>query len=110
MKRIIMLFIRLSYYLPIWLIKSTIYNHSKKCSIEKKYKLARQIAVSILKKSRVSLTIHGKENIPNEDGFIFYPNHQGLFDTIVLFTAMERPYTVVIKKEMRNLFLLKNVG
>lgn len=32
----------------------------------------------------ISVELSGQENIPKEGGFIFYPNHQGLFDAVAI--------------------------
>ena len=31
---------------------------------------------------RITIDAHGVENIPEEDGFISFPNHQGLYDVL----------------------------
>jgi len=49
------------------------------------------------------------ENIPAEDGFMFFPNHQGLFDVLVFLESCPRPFGFVIKKEASNIILLKQV-
>lgn len=41
---------------------------------------------------------HGMENIPKENGFIFFPNHQGLFDVLAIIQVCPVPFSVVAKK------------
>ena len=58
---------------------------------------------------RHGLKIYGKENLPKEDGFLMYSNHQGLFDVLVFLESCPVPFAFVIKKEASNIILLKQV-
>ena len=58
----------------------------------------------------IKLEVHGIENVPEEDGFIFYPNHQGLFDSLTFYASCPKPFACVIKKEAKNIILLKQVN
>ena len=49
------------------------------------------------------------ENIPKENGFIFFPNHQGMFDALVFLESCPVPFSVVYKKEVSDVILLKQV-
>ena len=62
-----------------------------------------------MKSGRVDLEIHGEENLPKENGFIMFPNHQGMFDVLILIKVMENPITAVLKKELVNIPLLKQI-
>ena len=52
---------------------------------------------------------YGVENIPKESGFMFFPNHQGMYDVLALIDGCDYPISVVSKKEVRNVPLLKQV-
>ena len=52
---------------------------------------------------------YGVENIPNENGFMFYPNHQGLYDVLAILEACPTPFSVVAKKEVGNVPFLRQV-
>ena len=58
---------------------------------------------------RVTIESYGVENIPKENGFIFFPNHQGMFDALVFLESCPVPFSVVYKKEVSNVILLKQV-
>ena len=62
-----------------------------------------------MKSGRVDLEIHGEENLPKEIGFIMFPFHQGMFDVLILIKVMENPITAVLKKELVNIPLLKQI-
>lgn len=38
-----------------------------------------------------------------------FPNHQGLFDALAFLETHERPFVTVMKKEVKDIFLLRNV-
>lgn len=68
---------------------------------------AKKIATHGIQAGNITIEVHGIENIPKEDGFIFYPNHQGLFDVLTFFYSCPKPFAFVIKKEAKNIVLLK---
>ena len=57
----------------------------------------------------VDLKVYGVENIPAEDGFVMYGNHQGLFDVVAIYATCPRPLASVFKKELENKPLIKDV-
>jgi 1-acyl-sn-glycerol-3-phosphate acyltransferase len=77
---------------------------------DKSYSYIKKVTKRANHAGRVEIETYGLENIPGEDGFIFFPNHQGLFDGLVFFESCPRPFSYVTKKEARNVFLLKQVG
>ena len=62
-----------------------------------------------MKGGRITIDAHGVENLPAKDGFMFFPNHQGLFDVLAILQACPRPFSVVMKKEIQNTPFLKQV-
>ncbi len=59
--------------------------------------------------ANVELQCFGQENIPAENGFMMYGNHQGLFDVVAIPATFEGPLSVVYKKELRNTPILKEI-
>ena len=105
-----------SYPLPIltWvLLKGLIIINSIsnfiKYSEEEKYAFLQKIVYKANKGGRVNLEAHGLENIPKEDGFIMYPNHQGMYDMLAIINVIPRPISCVMKKEVANVPFLKQV-
>ena len=41
--------------------------------------------------------------------FVIFPNHQGMFDVLALLECCPHPFTVVMKKEVANIFLVKQI-
>lgn len=73
------------------------------------FQIAKEISNCAIKSGNVKAEIYGIENVPKEDGFIFYPNHQGLFDVLLFYYSSPRPFAFVIKKEIENIFLIRHV-
>lgn len=57
----------------------------------------------------IHLNITGLENLPEEDGFMIYANHQGLFDCVALVYACPRPLGAVCKKELKGIPFVQQV-
>ena len=68
----------------------------KKKDLQERYDIARKIVLTIIKKSRAKVYTYGKENLPENNGYILYPNHQGRFDGLAVISSTERQITFVI--------------
>lgn len=79
-------------------------------SYETGYEWIRKTSILANKAGRVTIESHGTENIPDKDGFVIFPNHQGLFDMLAVFASCHRPFAFVLKKEVSNIILLKQVS
>lgn len=109
MERIILMFIRSFFDLPYWLFK--VY---QLCNIEKydkatRYAFLHKMTPTVNKRGRVKIDCHGLENLPKDNGYIMFPNHQGMFDALAFLETHERPFVTVMKKEVKDTFLLKNI-
>lgn len=110
MKRILMMILRNLWHVPGLLFRLfKIAKHPEQYTEEEKYALIRRIDDYAMKSGNVDLEIYGEENLPKEKGYILFPNHQGMFDVLVLLRFMKDPTSVVLKKELENIPLLKQV-
>ena len=57
----------------------------------------------------MSIQAHGVENLPEKMGYVMFPNHQGMFDVLSLLECCPHPFTVVMKKEVADVFLVKQI-
>ena len=48
----------------------------------------------------IDFECQGLENIPKENGFLMYGNHQGLFDIVAIAATCPNPLAAVLKKEL----------
>ncbi|MBO1719079.1 1-acyl-sn-glycerol-3-phosphate acyltransferase, partial [Bacteroides xylanisolvens] len=62
-----------------------------------RYEVLKLIDRRAMKGGRITIDAHGVENLPAKDGFMFFPNHQGLFDVLAILQACPRPFSVVMK-------------
>ena len=110
MKRIMLMVAYNILLVPYMWFKLCYYaSHVDKYTEEQRYKVLRFIDNRAIKGGRVKIDVHGQENIPEQNGFMFFPNHQGLFDVLSIVAACPRPFSVVMKKEIQNIPFLKLV-
>lgn len=63
-----------------------------------------------VKAGNIDLQVFGRENIPAEESYIMYGNHQGMFDVLAVVVSCDRPMGVVFKKEIENVPLIKQIA
>lgn len=83
--------------------------HVDKYSEENMYKFLRWIDLHANRGGNVHISVSGIENLPEKNGFMFFPNHQGLYDVLAIIEASPRPFAVVAKKEIANIPFLKQI-
>lgn len=113
------MFITCFFRLPVWIPR--LYHRSNpkyKDSFprEKRYGYIHSIISTVIKRGRVIVHLEGAEKLPkynpedeNSTGYILFPNHQGLFDTLSLIKNLDEPFSPLSKKELETTFMLKNV-
>lgn len=109
MKRIILMVMRLFLKAPYYLFRIGQYGRKKDWNLEEAYAYVKKVTKAANRAGRVKIEAYGLENIPDENGFIFFPNHQGLFDVLVFLESCPVPFSFVIKKEASKIILLKQV-
>lgn len=108
-KRIKMMVRRNLIHLPRMFTSLMRYAKNDNISEETKYSLIREIGERGCKCGNVTVHGYGFENLPEQSGYIMYPNHQGLFDVMGLVYLNPAPFGVVIKKEAYNVFCLRQL-
>ena len=109
MGRIVLMVVRLIFRVPYYLLGIWWNGKRKDYDQERAYAFVKKVTKAANHAGRVTIESHGLENIPKENGFIFFPNHQGLFDVLVFLESCPVPFAFVIKKEASNIILLKQV-
>lgn len=109
MERIILMVLRIFFLLPFYL-----YKIFSLCNIEKydeptRYAFLHRITKKVNRKGRVTIDCYGTELLPKENGYVLYPNHQGLFDALAILETHAKPFTTVSKIEVKDIFFLKQV-
>ena len=110
MKRIIMMVLRNLFFVPYgWFMLNWYAGHVDDYPEEKRYALLKKIDRKANTGGNITIKSYGVENIPSENGFMFYPNHQGLYDVLAIIDTCPRLFSVVMKKELKDIFFLKQV-
>lgn len=110
MWRIVLMVTRLILRAPYYVFRIWRLGRGENIDYAKSFAYIKKVTKIANRAGRVVIEAYGVENIPKEDGFIFFPNHQGLFDGLVFLESCPRPFAYVTKKEARNVILLKQVG
>lgn len=108
--RIVLMVVRLILKAPYYFLRIWWCGKSSKVSFDEAFAVVKMVTQKANHAGRVTVRSYGLENLPKEDGFIMFPNHQGLFDVLVFLDACPRPFSFVMKKEVRNVILLKQVA
>jgi len=107
--RIALMVLRNFYRVPYLFIKLWWLGVKKNPDLQTNYDFVRHIVLCANWGGNVTIESYGRENIPKENGFIFYPNHQGLYDVLAILESCLIPFAFVYKKEISNIILLKQV-
>ena len=62
-----------------------------------------------VKAGNVDLRVCGLENIPTDESFVLYGNHQGLFDIMAVTSSCPVPLGAVYKQELKNTPFMKQL-
>ena len=85
-------------------------NHTEDYPEEEKWRHIQYILKRAIVGGNVKLTVTGTENIPRENGFMLYANHQGMFDVLAIAATCDNPLGAVLKKELYNSPLLHQIA
>lgn len=92
MKRILLMVLRNLWFVPYgWFKLCYTAVHVEKYTEEKRYQVLKMIDRRANIGGRITIDAYGVENIPKQDGFMFFPNHQGLYDVLAIIEVCPRP-------------------
>ena len=83
--------------------------NTEKYPEEEKWSHIQRIMQLAVSSGNIDLQVYGKENIPEQGGFMLYANHQGMFDVLAISSTCHMPLGVVYKKELKDVPLLKQI-
>lgn len=111
MNRLVMMVLKNTLKIPTVYGKLRHYaKHTDEYPEEEKYRHIQYVLDLAIRAGNVDVQVFGKENIPQEDGFLLYSNHQGLFDVLAIVRHCDRPMSAVFKKELKDLPLIREIA
>ncbi len=110
MERIILMVIRNILFVPFMAVRLLYHaSHVEKYTDEQHNKLFKYIVKRANKGGNVTIKSSGQEYIPKENGYMFFPNHQGMYDVLAMIDSCQSPFSVVSKKEVKDVPFLKQI-
>lgn len=111
MERIIMMVIRNILRVPfLWIKLCYRAAHADKYTDNEHNEMFKYIVRRANIGGNVTIKSYGQENIPERDGFMFFPNHQGMYDVLAMIDSCPRPFSVVYKMELKDIPFIKQIA
>ena len=73
--------------------------HEKRYSEKECYSMVRHMVTIMKLNGNIRTKVYGLENLPEDGGYVMYPNHQGKYDVLGIIGAHKKPCTFVIDKK-----------
>ena len=110
MRRILVMVLRNLPYIPMLVAKLLFYSRENDTHTdEEKHKFLQWITERANKGGKVKIISTGEEKLPEKNGFILFPNHQGMYDVLAIVNTCDRPLSVVLKQEIKNVPFVKQI-
>lgn len=111
MNRIALMVLRNFWRVPGLFLKLRRYaKHTDKYPEQEKWNHIARIMKYAVASGNIDLVVTGTENLLSVgDGFMLYPNHQGMFDIVAIAATCPRPLGAVLKKELVGIPLLDEI-
>lgn len=84
-------------------------NHPEKYTCEERYNYCVKLIRLLIDTCNIKVELHGRENIPAEDGFYLCSNHQEKFDPLALWYAFPKQLGVVLNDEATHRPFIREV-
>ncbi|MGM9549735.1 MAG: lysophospholipid acyltransferase family protein [Faecousia sp.] len=111
MNRIVTMVLKNLWLVPgAWLKLCRYAKHADEYPEEEMYRHIQFILKRAVKSGNIDLQASGTENIPEENGFMLYANHQGMFDVLAVAATCDTPLGAVLKKELYDIPFLHQVA
>lgn len=95
------------YILILYVKASHMDKYNEMYTEEERYQFAKLIVEKIMKNSFIETEVYGKENLPQEGGYVMYSNHQGKYDMVGIMYGHDKPCTVVMDEVRSKLPVMK---
>ena len=111
MNRIVTMVLKNLWYIPrAWFKLCNYAKHTDDYPELEKWRHIQYILRLAVKGGNIDLQVTGLENIPQDQAFMMYPNHQGMFDVLAIAATCDAPLGAVLKKELFDVPLLHQIA
>ncbi len=111
MNRIVTMVLKNLFYVPgAWTKLCRYARHPENYPEAEMYLHIQDILKHAITGGNIDLTVTGLENIPRENGFMLYSNHQGMFDVLAIAATCNNPIGAVLKKELYDIPFLHQIA
>ena len=95
---------------PAWFKLCHYAKNTDKYSREEMYAHIRYVLKRAIDGGNIDLKVTGLENMPKEEGYMLYANHQGMFDILAIAATVPHPIGGVLKKELWDIPFLHQIS
>ena len=111
MNRIVTMVLKNIWHVPgLWFKLCKYANHTDDYPEVEKWRHIQRILKLAVKGGNIDLKVTGLENIPMDQAFMMYANHQGMFDVLAIAATCDAPLGAVLKKELYNVPFLHQIA
>ena len=111
MNRLAMMVLKNLWHVPgAWFKLCHYAKHVDKYPEPERWQHIQYILQLAVKGGNLDLKVTGLENIPREEPFMMYGNHQGLFDVVAIASTCDVPLGAVLKKELYDVPFLHQIA
>ena len=82
-------------------------HRKNKYSDEVRYRFVKRQIRHMQESGDIHTEVYGTENLPEDGGYVMFPNHQGKYDALAIIYAHKRPCSFVMDKAKSYGFLVK---
>ncbi len=107
MLRFVFLIVTGLLYAVIQIVRLSYYASHEEFTEEQRYREAVRTVNLLKKKGRISTLVYGTENLPSENGYIMYSNHQGKYDALGIIYGHKKPLSVLMEYKKSKVIFAK---
>lgn len=100
MTRLILVILVSAPIVLFYVIKSNyVTAHMEDYTEKDRYAMVQNMIGIMQRNGKIETKVYGEDNLPDEGGYVMYPNHQGKYDALGIIGAHKKPCTFLIDKK-----------
>ena len=80
--------------------------HGEDYSEQDRYKIAQKVVRIMKQNGHIHTDVYGVENLPEQGGYVMYPNHQGKYDALGIIDGHKKPCTILMDEKRSRLIIV----